>query len=259
MAEQLPIVEHVKPRTTLLTPLSCHASKTVTMLKFKLNDEFCYDIDYNPDVYSRKIVHETVGEELTSIEQMIDYQWTLRCSNNKSLFNGSKFRLNSVTVSNKNRQKKYTFNIGLTNYKDYLGTNNCKTVVNEISKRLNSEDKINEEIDLNSYLACPLGCGALVVTSDEKILFIKRSENCGEYPLYYDRPGGYAEPDLCSNLNEINHELFVSSITRELKEELNFDDKFIDNGLIYENRPALMGVILNCETYHTPTFEFLVK
>ena len=39
----------------------------------------------------------------------------------------------------------------------------------------------------------PLGNGAIVETSDEKIIVLQRSNNVGESPGYYVFPGGHSE------------------------------------------------------------------
>jgi 8-oxo-dGTP pyrophosphatase MutT (NUDIX family) len=39
----------------------------------------------------------------------------------------------------------------------------------------------------------PLGNGAIVETSDEKIIVLQRSNNVGESPGSYVFPGGYSE------------------------------------------------------------------
>ena len=177
-----------------------------------------------------------------SIENEIEQEWKSRCDKNNSLFNGKKFRLHSLELINDSLK----FNVGLTCYKDYLGTNNFKSLVEKISNSIQNGD-------LKNYLANPLGCGALVLTFDRMFLFIKRSSNSGEYALYYDRPGGYAEPELCEQEEDVHKEILYNSIVRELKEELNFDE------LYFEKMPEILGIILNCESFNTPNIQFIVK
>jgi 8-oxo-dGTP pyrophosphatase MutT (NUDIX family) len=45
-------------------------------------------------------------------------------------------------------------------------------------------------------MANPLGNGAVVETSDKKILVLQRSHNVGEFPGYYVFPGGHSEVTL---------------------------------------------------------------
>lgn len=45
-------------------------------------------------------------------------------------------------------------------------------------------------------MANPLGNGAIVETSDKKILVLQRSHNVGEFPGYYVFPGGHSEVNL---------------------------------------------------------------
>lgn len=43
------------------------------------------------------------------------------------------------------------------------------------------------------HMSMPLGNGAIVETSDGKILIIQRSQNVGEFPGYFVFPGGHSE------------------------------------------------------------------
>ena len=43
------------------------------------------------------------------------------------------------------------------------------------------------------HMSNPLGNGAIVETSDEKIIVLQRSNNVGESPGYYVFPGGHSE------------------------------------------------------------------
>lgn len=43
------------------------------------------------------------------------------------------------------------------------------------------------------HTASPLGNGAVVETSDKKIIVLKRSDNVGEFPGFYVFPGGHPE------------------------------------------------------------------
>lgn len=43
------------------------------------------------------------------------------------------------------------------------------------------------------HMSNPLGNGAIVETSDEKIIVLQRSYNVGEFPGYYVFPGGHSE------------------------------------------------------------------
>jgi len=46
------------------------------------------------------------------------------------------------------------------------------------------------------HTANPLGNGAVVETSDGKILLLKRSNNVGEFPGHFVFPGGHPEVNI---------------------------------------------------------------
>jgi len=54
-----------------------------------------------------------------SCEADIDEIWSRRTADNPTLWNGSKFRISSVSES----AVDVTFNLGITSYKDFIGTN----------------------------------------------------------------------------------------------------------------------------------------
>ena len=71
-------------------------------------------------------------------------------------------------------------------YASYLGTNWNKSLQPSILQR--------------KHMADTLGVGAVVVTSDQYIIFIKRSEHVGEFPNCLDVPGGHPEPSRVTGL-----------------------------------------------------------
>ena len=52
-------------------------------------------------------------------EALIDEIWSRRVADNPTLWNGSKFRISSVSDCSDD----VTFNFGITSYKDFIGTN----------------------------------------------------------------------------------------------------------------------------------------
>ncbi|KAE9461176.1 hypothetical protein C3L33_06929, partial [Rhododendron williamsianum] len=84
------------------------------------------------------------------------------------------------------------------------------------------------------HTSSPLGNGAVVETSDKKILVLQRSYNVGEFPGHYVFPGGHPEPEAVGIVshqyekdsnnaelisNRISQEMF-DSIIREVVEEI---------------------------------------
>ncbi|MBA0594639.1 hypothetical protein Gorai_011537, partial [Gossypium raimondii] len=84
------------------------------------------------------------------------------------------------------------------------------------------------------HTSSPLGNGAIVETSDQKIVLLQRSNNVGEFPGHFVFPGGHPEPQevgietheycKCSKDSElvnkkVSQEMF-ESIIREVVEEI---------------------------------------
>lgn len=57
------------------------------------------------------------------------------------------------------------------------------------------------------HTSSPLGNAAVIETSDQKIIVLKRSNNVGEFPGYFVFPGGHPE---VSNLKNENYVLSFS-------------------------------------------------
>lgn len=122
----------------------------------------------------------------TIYDQQIDVNWDKRIADNPKIFNGTKFRLSSASFSGDT----LTLNLGLTCYKDFLGTN-----WSENSKSL-AQEGVRDFNDSQAYMADPLGVGTIVLTTDDKVIFLKRSEHCAEAPGLWDVPGGHPEPQV---------------------------------------------------------------
>lgn len=115
--------------------------------------------------------------------------------------------------------------LGLTDYRTFVGTN-----LSPLWERFlvpSEDDSI-----LCQHTSSPLGNGAVVETSDNKILVLQRSNNVGEFPGHFVFPGGHPEPgeigitshqyveDLAESINnKVSQEMF-DSIVREVVEEI---------------------------------------
>jgi hypothetical protein len=195
--------------------------------------------NFDEKIYNRKNV-----PNFTEIDELIHQEWNERQKNVKLLFNATKFRLHSFHFNESTLN--LTLNLGLTDYKDFIATHLTANIVDKIRARLNSNDLLGD------YLARPLGCSSLVLTSDNKFLLIRRSDQCAEYPMYFDVPGGYAEPSQSGlhDVDRIRNEIVYDSIVREIKEELNFE---------FDGHATLLGFISNTEKFHKPNIQFLIK
>ncbi|XP_072293688.1 uridine diphosphate glucose pyrophosphatase NUDT22 isoform X2 [Eucyclogobius newberryi] len=152
--------------------------------------------------------------------------------------------------------------LGLTSYKDYLGTNWSEQAV-ELCRR--GEMEFGDPLSL---LAQPLGVGAVICTVDEQIVFIRRSQRVAEAGGLLDIPGGHPEPKVvCENLGveiceekismdmlspvAVVTELF-SSVCAEIRDEINIPLKFL-------GEPLLMGIALNHTSAGRPSAEFYIS
>ncbi|XP_069026814.1 uridine diphosphate glucose pyrophosphatase NUDT22 isoform X1 [Embiotoca jacksoni] len=157
-----------------------------------------------------------------------------------------------------------TLRLGLTCYKDYLGTN-WSCLVAELRRRGEAEFG-----DLLALLAQPLGVGAVLCTDDGQVVLIRRSQRVAEAGGLLDIPGGHPEPKVvCEHLGEavceeqisvvmmqrrpeaVVSELF-SSVCAEIRDEVNVPLSSLDP-------PVLMGVALNHTSAGRPSAEFYVS
>ncbi|KAM9356837.1 uridine diphosphate glucose pyrophosphatase NUDT22 [Symphorus nematophorus] len=155
-----------------------------------------------------------------------------------------------------------TLRLGLTCYKDYLGTNwSCG--VSEL--RWRGEVEFCDPVAL---LAQPLGVGAILCTDDGQVVLIRRSQRVAEAGGLLDIPGGHPEPKVvCERLGRavteeqirvdmmqqraVVSELF-SSVCAEIRDEVNIP-------LSSLGEPVLMGVALNHTSAGRPSAEFYVS
>lgn len=83
-----------------------------------------------------------------------------------------------------------TLKLGLTCYKDYLGTNwSCRAA--ELCQL--GEAKFGDRLAL---LAQPLGVGGILCTDDDRVVLIRRSMRVAEAGGLLDIPGGHPEPKV---------------------------------------------------------------
>ncbi|XP_051506158.1 uridine diphosphate glucose pyrophosphatase NUDT22 [Myxocyprinus asiaticus] len=150
--------------------------------------------------------------------------------------------------------------LGLTCYKDYLGTNWSGEAGN-----LQSRGQAESE-DPQAFLAQPLGVGAVMATSDGEVVLLRRSQKVAEAAGLLDIPGGHPEPKMvCQGVNEesirvdlllgkervIVSEIF-SSVCAEISDEVNVP-------LSSLSKPLFMGIALNHTSAGRPSAEFYVR
>ena len=188
------------------------------------------------------------------IEDAINSTWLQKCKTNNRLYNQSKFRLGGIYKSD----SETTINLGLTTYKDLMGTN-CHPLGQKMM--MFGKDHFDNS---QSYLSDALGVGSLLLTADKKFLFMKRALWTAEDHGKLDRPGGHPEPDNIPNINswteddygkvenslQILNEVF-DSVKNEIRDEVNIPIETL-------NDPLLLGVTRSLERFGRPSAEFLV-
>ncbi|KAL4622991.1 nucleoside diphosphate-linked moiety X motif 22 [Arapaima gigas] len=151
-----------------------------------------------------------------------------------------------------------TLQLGLTCYKDYLGTNwsrNVKELMREGETQFRNPE---------AFLAQPLGVGAVLQTLDDQVVFLRRSQKVAEASGLLDIPGGHPEPKaVCGSVSEENIQLeqlpeqavvreLFSSVQTEIRDEVNVP-------LSALGEPVLMGVAVNHTSAGRPSAEFFVS
>ncbi|XP_036404587.1 uridine diphosphate glucose pyrophosphatase NUDT22-like [Megalops cyprinoides] len=151
-----------------------------------------------------------------------------------------------------------TLQLGLTCYKDFLGTNWSRRVGALMAR---GEAEFG---DTQALLAQPLGVGGVLRTSDGLIVLLRRSQKVAEAPGLLDIPGGHPEPKaVCQGVSEdcirveqlaeraVVRELF-SSVSAEIRDEVNIP-------LSSLSEPVLLGIALNHTSAGRPSAEFYIS
>jgi hypothetical protein len=212
-------------------------SNLKTPLKF---NEF--KVNFNPELYNAKPLP-------SNIQNTLDDKWNDLLNDTKRgkvLFNKSKFRLHSVETktNNKNNSIELILNLGLTDYKSYICT-----------QQLDLSSEIRQNIKEENF-SHPLGVTCMIITSDNYLVLIKRSSACVDTPNMYDIPGGHPEP---SNLETYDNENIVqeiiSSVIDECVNEINVDR----NTLLIDSDFYIVILMRSQIHYGRPVFEFCVR
>ena len=126
---------------------------------------------------------------------MIDQIWTEKTSANPRLYNASKFRLAEIQEP---KDGKFLLEVGITCYKDLLGTHYCQR-----SSELVRKAKENQLPTPFAYMSNAIGVGAHTVTADNFVVLMQRAGWTGEGAGKVDRPGGHPEPDIVQKVREL--------------------------------------------------------
>lgn len=196
-----------------------------------------------------------------NLENSIAEIWERRTGENPSLFNGKKFRYGGHNLKKGgvlNQEEHVVLHLGLTDYRTFVGTNLNPSWDKFL---ISSEDDIKQ----CQHTSSPLGNGAVVETSDRRILVLQRSNKVGEFPGHFVFPGGHPEPQevgIVSHLydkdfkasedihKKVSQEMF-DSIIREVVEEIGVSAASLSD-------PVFIGISRR-ELNVRPTAFFFIK
>lgn len=124
-----------------------------------------------------------------SIDAKTDEKWHQLVNDNPRLFNGQKFRLNAI----KTKSTEILLEVGLTDYKTAMCTNHCEdqTILSNLQTH-----GLENYMDSHSCFADPIAVNVVVITSDDRMVLIRRADWVGEAKGLLDVPGGHAEPEV---------------------------------------------------------------
>ena len=189
--------------------------------------------------------------ETDETRDMIERIWSVKSQENARLFNQSKYRLASHGWDEDVRRMKMM--VGLTDYKDHMGTNLSK----DVDKYVGVGDS------RFAMMSQCVGVGAWVITTDNKVVLVESAPWKGEQACKIDRPGGHAEPDESLKLlpedkrsnenisNDLVRKELFECIQKEVRDEVNIS-------LEHQNKPELLGVIYNLEKGGRLALEFFI-
>jgi len=202
------------------------------------------DVHFDMDKYGMK--------ETEATRKMIEEIWREKTKKNSRLFNQSKYRLDSYKVDP--ISGKVDLFVGLTCYKDHVGTNLSETVDKLVGEGEHRFDMLSQCV----------GVGGWVITQDKKVIFVESAAWKGEQACKIDRPGGHAEPDESikslpktqkdyKNITGImaRKELF-ECIQKEVRDEINIP-------LELQEAPELVGIVYNLKTGGRLGLEYFIN
>ncbi|WOL01948.1 nudix hydrolase 9 isoform X1 [Canna indica] len=223
------------PGTAFKLLLSCPSGLPASRVSVKFDSS--YDRIPHPDA---------------SLEESLNEIWSQRVQKNPSLYNGLKFRYGGHTIQNEddlNQISSVCLHLGLTDYRTFVGTNLSPSWERFLVPS-------TDDFLCCQHTSSPLGNGAIVETSDGKILVLQRSHNVGEFPGYFVFPGGHSEPQEigvsahCTDKGSMESELLNQKITmemfdgivREVVEEIGVPAKSLTSPLFIGISRRLMNV-----------------
>lgn len=123
-----------------------------------------------------------------TLDALIEDRWAAAVARNPRTFDGSKFRMARITWAD--GQSAIKLDLGLTSYKEYLGTNRLDEP-DFLKLGRDGQDALG---DAAAHLSNALGCEALLLTVDKQVVLLRRSTAVGTHEGLYNGPSGHPEP-----------------------------------------------------------------
>lgn len=203
------------------------------------------------DFFQVVVSHDYDRKIMPEYEVKIDTYWQERLKINPSMYNGSKFRFNSLT-----EQENYIkLEFGLTCYKDFQ----CTNMQSKENVEMLKEYGLHNYGDVYACMANPTFSTVIVESSDNYAVLFRRSNMVGEAAGMVDFPGGHMEPnevdehELLENMsgNDVVKEFYYSAL-REVRDEVNLPESSL-------SWPSLLGILRNNEIGGKPGACFYIR
>lgn len=187
---------HVTRRRPLTQTGSCVVfnSKMATTKEYSIllggkNSTFSPSTVGIPMKFIKAVVsHDFDRKIMPEYEKELDILWQKKLKDNPNIYNGSKFRLNSLTEESSLVKLEF----GLTYYKDFQ----CTNMQPKESVKVLQDYGLRNYGDVNACLANPMFSTVIVESSDNYVVMFKRSNMVGESAGMVDFPGGHMEPSV---------------------------------------------------------------
>lgn len=153
-----------------------------------------------------------------ALEESISEVWDQSLQRNPCLYSGTKFRYGGNALhykddSDHDLEYCVSLHLGLTDYRTFVGTN--LNPLWEFFLVPSEDDSVHCQ-----HLSDALGNGAIVETSDKKIIVLQRSYNVADFPGYYVFPGGHSEPQEIGIMGHQTDEEDFASLNERVSQEM---------------------------------------
>lgn len=153
-----------------------------------------------------------------ALEESISEVWDQSLQRNPYLYSGTKFRYGGNALhykddSDHDLEYCVSLHLGLTDYRTFVGTN--LNPLWEFFLVPSEDDSVHCQ-----HLSDALGNGAIVETSDKKIIVLQRSYNVADFPGYYVFPGGHSEPQEIGIMGHQTDEEDFASLNERVSQEM---------------------------------------